>query len=182
MFSKFVEEKKKKIDSDFTLYKLDNTNQIGIYNSTLQKINLDEIVNDIENKEDDINKIEEKYNQTNKVELFTRQNQYSKGVDEIIKVPKKIIKDEANILSDDKKENQIKNEIRKKENEQDEQKRKKEMELKSNQIKEYNDKIKNYLQTIKKKKFKLFIKYAIILVLIGAFLICLIIYIDKRKQ
>ena len=115
----------------------------------------EEVIDSIINFNDnDIEKIEQKLYELKNKDIFIRENQISRPVDEIIKVPKKIIKDEIKIISEDKMEKRKKNQIYKIEKEKDNIKRKMEMEINSKKIKRFNDKIKNIKQKIKTKNKK----------------------------
>lgn len=179
MFKKFVdEEKNNKSDIDITTSKINNSAVNCVYNSALVKLNLEEMEKGNDFNEIDIDKIEQKLFRLKNPELFTRENQISKAVEEIIEVPKKKIINETKILSEDKKQNQIKKQIMEKENEQDNQKRKIEMDINAKKIKEYNDKIKKNKLLLKKKNAIVFIKYCLLIAFISISLICLIIYLD----
>ena len=159
MFKKFVdEEKNNKSDIDITTSKINNSAVNCVYNSALVKLNLEEMEKGNDFNEIDIDKIEQKLFRLKNPELFTRENQISKAVEEIIEVPKKKIINEIKILSEDKKQNQIKKQIMEKENEQDNQKRKIEMDINAKKIKEYNDKVKKNKLLLKKKKCNSFYK------------------------
>lgn len=179
MFKKFVdEEKNNKSDIDITTSKINNSAVNCVYNSALVKLNLEEMEKGNDFNEIDIDKIEQKLFRLKNPELFTRENQISKAVEEIIEVPKKKIINETKILSEDKKQNQIKKQIMEKENEQDNQKRKIEMDINAKKIKEYNDKVKKNKLLLKKKNAIVFIKYCLLIAFISISLICLIIYLD----
>ena len=102
--------------------------------------------------------------------------------EEVIEVPKKKIKDEVNILSDDKRQNQIKKQIRIKEDEEDKEKRKIEMDLNSKKMEEYNQQMKILKIKIRKKTTIAFLKYLLLIIIISGSLIGLIIYLDKRVK
>ena len=182
IFSKFVEEKNdnKVIYSDQSTTKINNnSNQFNnVIQSGLVKLNVDEADKDLNFNETEINNIEEKINKLKNPELFTRENQISRGVDEIIEVPKKIIKDEANILSDEKKQNQIKKKMMEIENEEEKEKRKIETDINSKRIKDFKDKVQKIRFKYKKKAIILFIKYCLLILLVAGFIIFLIIYFD----
>ena len=137
---------------------------------------IDSIINFYDN---DIEKIEQKLSEMKNQEFFIRENQISHPVDEIIKVPKKIIKDEAKIISEDKMEKRKKNQVYKIEKEKDNIKRKMEMEINSKKIKRFNDKIKNIKQKIKNKNKKFLCIYITIIIVITVLIIILIILLDK---
>ena len=187
MFSKFKDEEdnvNKKISiSEFTTSKINNSsNPYSTNQSALVKLNVEDMDKNIDFNEDDIDKIEEKlsnFKQYKNTELFTRENQVSRAVDEVIEVPKKKIKDELNILSDDKRQTQIKKQIRIKEDEQDKEKRKIEMDLNSKKMEEFNEQMKILKIKIRKKTIIAFLKYLFLIIIISGSLICLIIYLDK---
>ena len=90
MFKKFVdEEKNNKSDIDITTSKINNSAVNCVYNSALVKLNLEEMEKGNDFNEIDIDKIEQKLFRLKNPELFTRENQISKAVEEIIEVPKK---------------------------------------------------------------------------------------------
>ena len=181
IFSKFVEDKNnnKVIYSDQSTTKINNSsNPVNVVHSGLVKLNVDEADKDLNFNETEINKIEEKINKLKNPELFTRENQISRAVDEIIEVPKKIIKDEANILSDEKKQNQIKKKMMEIENEEEKEKRKIETDINSKRIKDFKDKVQKIRFKYKKKAIILFIKYCLLILLVAGFIIFLIIYFD----
>ena len=186
MFSKFQGEEKyyninqTSINTNAEIYSTKINNNTIPYNanqSGLVKLNIEECDKDLDFNEEDIDKIEEKIANLNKRkinEYFIRENQISKAVDEIIEVPKKKMKDEVNILSDDKRNNQIKKQIRELENEQDKEKRKIEIDKNIKKKEDYRQKLKLNRKN-KKKALILFIKYIIILFLIsGGFLFLII--------
>ena len=183
MFSKLVEEKNKiKIyqSSDSSTVKINNST--APYNgiqSALVKLNVDDADNDLNFNETEINKIEEKLGRIKNPELFTRENQISRAVDEVIEVPKKKIRDEAYILSDDKKQNQIKKQILELEKEEEKEKRKIETDINKQRIKDYKDKVQKIRNKNNKKIIIFFLKYLLLIILIAAFLIFLIIFLDK---
>ncbi len=113
MFNNFVEEKSNK---DTTLSNPLSTNNnsktFAINQSALVKLTENETENNVNCNESEINEIEKKLSLSNKPELFTRENQVSKDVEEVIDVPKKIIKDEARIISEDFKQNEIKKQMK----------------------------------------------------------------------
>ena len=84
-----------------------------------------------------------------------------------------------NILSDDKRQTQIKKQIRIKEVEQDKEKRKIEMSLNSKKMEEFNEQMKILKIKIRKKTIIAFLKYLFLIIIISGSLICLIIYLDK---
>ena len=137
MLNKLVEEKYTNTNFSNNSSTKNNSNQININNSALVKLTEEEQDKELNNNETIINEIEKKINARNDLELFARENQLTKEVEEVIEVPKKIIKDEANILSEDLKQNQIKKQIREKENEKDKEKRQKEIVKNSKRIEEY---------------------------------------------
>ena len=157
-------------------------NNINEYNDNrtgLKKLNEEVINKDSNNNDIDIDKIEERLSQMTKQEFFIRENQISRPVDEIIEVPKKKIKDEVKILSEDKLSNIKKNQIRKIEKEKDNIKRKMEMEINSKKIKRYNDKVNIYKLKIRKKSLKNYCKLVALIIVITGLVIVLIILLDK---
>ena len=183
MNSYLVDEEKNKSEVDIALSKINNTsNSIAPINSQLVKLNIDDMdkVNNFD--DNDIEEIEKKLSHVNNPELFTRENQISRAIDEVIDVPKKIIKDEASILSDENKRNIIKKKKMEKENEQDNQKRKIEMDLNEQKIKEFNDKVKKSKLLKKRRNICLFLKFTSIILFISFILICLVIYLDKKLK
>ena len=189
MFSKFKDEEEdnnnKKISiSEFDTSKINNSSNLYSANqSALVKLNVEDMDKNIDFNENDIDKIEEKlsnFKQYQNTELFTRENQVSRAVDEeVIEVPKKKIKDEVNILSDDKRQTQIKKQIRIKEDEEDKEKRKIEMDLNSKKMEEYKNQMKILKIKIRKKTIIAFLKYLLLIIIISGSLIGLIIYLDK---
>ena len=179
MFNNFVEEKSNK---DTTLSNPLSTNNnsktFAINQSALVKLTENETENNVNCNESEINEIEKKLSLSNKPELFTRENQVSKDVEEVIDVPKKIIKDEASIISEDFKQNEIKKQMRERENEKDKEKRQKELDIDAKKIEEYKKNVKIYNLKIRKKTIILFFKYLLLILLISGFLIFLIIYLD----
>ena len=117
----------------------------------LVKLNEKDFNNDINIDDVDINKIEEKLNHQKNPELFTRENQYSVPVDEIIEVPKKKIKDENKILKDEQRNEQIKKQIMEKENQIDKKEREIENAKNEERIKQFNDRVKRFKRLRKKK-------------------------------
>ena len=190
MFSKFQGEEKyynnnqtsANTNTNAEIYSTKINNSTNPYNanqSALVKLNIEECDKDLDFNEEDIDKIEEKITKLNQRKInenFIRENQISKAVDEIIEVPKKKMKDEANILSDDQRENQIKKQIRELENEQDKEKRKIEIDKNIKKKEVYRQQLK--IRNIKKKFIILFIKYVLILLLLTGVIIFLIIYLD----
>ena len=190
MFSKFQGEEKyynnnqtsANTNTNAEIYSTKINNSTNPYNanqSALVKLNIEEYDKDLDFNEEDIDKIEEKITKLNQRKInenFIRENQISKAVDEIIEVPKKKMKDEANILSDDQRENQIKKQIRELENEQDKEKRKIEIDKNIKKKEVYRQQLK--IRNIKKKFIILFIKYVLILLLLTGVIIFLIIYLD----
>ena len=152
MFSKFNEERNKSTNlmTDTTFKINNNSNLFNAKDSGLVKLNIDEIDKDLDFDEVEIDKIEKKLNRFTNQELFTRENQVSRAVDEIIEVPKKNMKEEVNILSDYNKKNRIKDQLREKEEEQDKQQRKIELEKNSKKIEKIKNKIKIYKHQIRK--------------------------------
>ena len=79
--------------------------------NSLIKISIDEkdkSTNINENDIENINKIEKKYDNRQKFDFFKRENQVSISIDEvIIEVPKKKMRDERLIISDDKMKKHI---------------------------------------------------------------------------
>ena len=182
MFSKFTDEKTTSNSMTDNSSKINNSsNPFNTNQSALVKLNVEDADKDLDFNEDDIDKIEKKLGKIKDLDLFSRENQISKAVDEIIEVPKKIIKDELNILSDDKKQNRIKEQMREKEQEQEQKQRKIEMEINSKKMKKYKDKVKIYNLEIKRKNLLLIAKYLLIIVIISISIITLIILIDKYK-
>ena len=180
MASYLIDEEKNKSDIDMALSKINNTsNSISPINSALVKLNIDDMDKSNNFDDKDIEEIEKKLSHFKNPELFTRENQISRSIEEVIDVPKKIIRDEANILSDENKRNIIKKKIMEKENEQDNQKRKVEMDLNEQKIKEFNDKVKKIKLLRKRRNICLFLKFLSIILIITFILICLVIYIDK---
>ena len=180
MTSYLVDEDKNKSDVDIALSKINNTtSSIAPINSALVKLNIDDMDKANNFDDNDIEEIEKKLSHFKNTELFTRENQISRSIQEVIDVPKKIIKDEANILSDENKRNIIKKKIMEKENEQDNQKRKIEMDLNEQKIKEFNDKVKKSKLLRQRRNICLFIKFTSIIIIISLILICLVIYLDK---
>ena len=183
MFSKFNDEgiKTTNLMTD-TTYKINNNfSPFNVNNSALVKLNIDNAERDLDFDEDDINKIEKKLCHFKNQDLFSRENQVSRAFDEIIEVPNIIIKDEVNILAEDKKINRIKEQLREKEKEQDKQQRKIEMEINSKKIQKMNDKIKINKLQIRKKYIFLILKYILIILFSGFAMVALIILIDKYK-
>ena len=146
--------------------------------SVLVKLNEKDFNNDINIDDVDINKIEEKLNHQKNPELFTRENQYSVPVDEIIEVPKKKIKDENIILRDEQRNEQIKKQIMEKENQIDKKEREIENAKNEEKIKQFNDRVKRFKRIRKKKNLILYIEIVVIAILITTFIILLIIYLD----
>lgn len=173
-------DNKNQIYSESSTFKLNNI--LNPYTESqygLQKLNEEIFDKDYNNNDIDIDKIEKRLAQMKKQEFFIRENQISRPVDEIIEVPKKIIKDEIKILSEDKKETIKINQIRKIEKEKDNIKRKMEMEINSKKIKRYNDKVNIYNLRIRKETIKFFVKFISLIVIIAGLIIVLIIFLDK---
>ena len=186
MFSNLFDSKKNTSVSISQLSTSKENNSTTPYNvnqSGLVKLNIEEaeVDKDIDFNENDIDKIEEKIARLKNPELFTRENQISLAVDEIIEVPKKKMKDEINILSDDKKKKRIQNQIREKEKEEDKKERKIEIDKNSKRIKEYNEVLKMKKIKLKKNLCILCVKYFLLIILISSLLIALIIIIDKYR-
>ena len=180
MASYLIDEEKNKSDIDIALSKINNTSSsFNPINSALVKLNIDYMDKPKNFDDNDIEKIEKKLSHLKNPELFTRENQISRSIEEVIDVPKKIIKDEASILSDENKRNIIKKKIMEKENEKDNQKRKIEMDLNEQKIKEFNDKVKKSKLLRKRRNICLFIKLSSIIIIISFILICIVIYLDK---
>ena len=183
MFAKFNEERNK--DNNLmtdTNSKIKNSlNPFNANQSALVKLNIDDINKDLDFDDVEIDKIEKKLNRFKNQELFTRENQVSRAVDEIIEVPKKNMKEEVNILADYKKKNRIKDQLREKEEEQDKKQRKIELENNSKKMEKLKDKIKIYKHQLKKKVLCMFLKYLIIILFISISVATLIILIDKFK-
>ena len=185
MISKFFGEKKKDnnaLISDTSITGINNskTPYNGVQSALVKlKVDDNEIDKNAEITESVIDKIERKINNIKNPELFTRENQLSRAVDEIIEVPKIKIKDESNILSEDKKQNQLKKKLREEENEQDKEKRKIENDNEIKMKKKYLEKFNVYKLKIKKENIKIAMKYIFLFLLIGAAIIFLIIFLDK---
>ena len=180
MNSHLVDEEKNKSDIDIALSKMNNTSSsFTPINSALVKLNIDDMDNIKKIDDIDIEEIEKKLSHLNNPELYTRENQISRSIEDVIKIPRKIIKDEANILSDEKKRNIIKKKEMEKENEQDNQKRKIEMDLNEQKIKAFNDKLKQRKLLKRRKIICILIKFSGIIIIISSIIICLIIYLDK---
>ena len=169
--------------SESSTFKLNNIiNENNDNKNVLIKLREEGKEKDLDKNDIDIDKIEKKLSQMKKQEFFIRENQISIPVDEIIEVPKKKIKDEAKIISEDKIEKIKKNQIRRMEKENDNIKRKMEMEINSKKIKRFNDKIKTYKLRLRKETIKYFCKIITIITLIffiTGLVIVLIILIDK---
>ena len=155
------------------------SNQFNANQSALIKLTEEEQAKDLDNHETVINQIEKKLYLGNNLDLFSRENHISKEVEEIIEVPKKIIKDEVHLISEDIKQNQIKKQIREKEDEQDKEKKQKEIDINTKRIEEYKKHINIYKIKIQKKYLILFFKYLALILLISGFIIFLIIILDK---
>ena len=186
MYSKFKGEEKyynnntNPTNAELFSSKLSN-NLYNINQSSLVKLNEGNMDKDINFNEEDIDKIEEKISSINirkNIDDFTRENHISKAVDEIIEVPKKKINDEANILSDDKRKNQIKKQIRKLEYEQDKQQRKIEMDKKEKKREVFKEQLRLLKLKVRKKTIILFLKYLLIVILVTGGIVSLIVYLD----
>ena len=171
MLNKFIKEKnneKTKSSNHFPIN--NNSNQFNINQSALVKLTEEEQTKDLENNEKEINEIEKKLYFGNNLDLLSRENHISKEFEEVIEVPKKIIKDEVNLISEDIKQNQIKKEIIEKENKQDKEKRQKEIDVNTKRIEEYSKHIDIYNLKNKKKYILLFFKCLALILLITGFL------------
>lgn len=168
--------------SDISMSKInESSNPFGV-KKNLEKISLDDIDSnknyDInENYEDIIDKIEKKISKSRMKDNFIRENQISNSVHEVIDVPKKKIKDEELILSDDRIKRKIKKKIMEKEIEEDNEKRKKEKKIEENKIKKVMKFINKEKNKIRKSTIKLFLKYMLSLILLTGIIISLIILI-----
>ena len=166
--------------SDISTSKINESSNPFRNKKNLVKISLDDIYidkNDNENDEDVIDKIEKRIYNATISDNFTRENQISNSVHDVIDVPKKKIKDEELILSDDKIKKKIKRKIMEKEIEEDNEKRKNEKIIEEKKIKKvmvFANKEKN---KIKKSTIKLFLKYMLALILVTGIIMILIIYI-----
>ena len=180
MFSKFFGESTKK---EKNLNLTNSTSQFNGNQSTLLQLKGEEQSNsntmNSDMIESDIDKIERKINDINNPEIFTRENQISKPVDEIIEVPKIKITDEKNILSEDKKQNKIKQKLREKEAEQDKEKRIIENDIEKIKKKKLSVEYKTFNLKIKKKKIKKIGKILLLIILIYSGSIGLILLIDR---
>ena len=166
--------------SDTSTSKINESSNPFRSKKNLVKINLDDIYinkNDDEKDEDIIDKIEKKIYKANISDNFTRENQISNSVHDIIDVPKKKIKDEELILSDDRIKKKLKRKIMEKEIEEDNEKRKKERKNEENKIKKMMIFAKEKNNKIKKSTVILFLKYMLALILVTGIIIILIIYI-----
>ena len=182
MTSYLIDEEKNKSDIDIALSKINNTsNSITPINSALVKLNMDDIEKTNNVDDNKIEKIEKKLElcPLKDSELYIRKNEISKPIEEVIKVPKINMKDEADILRDEKKRNKSKKEIMEKEIEQDNEIKKKEKDSNEKKIKEFNDKVKEIKILNKRRNIFLFIKFLCIILIITFILICLVIYLDK---
>ena len=147
--------------------------------NSLIKISIDEkdkSTNINENDIESINKIEKKYDNRQKFDFFKRENQVSISIEEvIIGVPKKKMRDERLILSDDKMKKHIQKKKIEEENKEDKEKRKIEKEKDEEKIKELL-KI-NEINRIKVKKntIVLFFKYMLFLLIVTGIIIYFII-------
>ena len=158
----------------------DSSNPFRLKNSSLIKIGLDQIDKNIdinENANEYINKIENKIEKRNHPDLYSRENQISKSVDEVIDIPKKKIKDEELILSDDKIKNQIKKKIMEEEYEKDKKKRKIEKDIDDKKIKELLKINETNRVKVKKNTILLFLKYMAIILFITGIIVYFILWV-----
>ena len=166
--------------SDISTSKINESTNPFRNKQNLVKISLDDIdinKNSNEDDEDVIDKIEKKIYKETFSDNFTRENQISNSVHDVIDVPKKKIKDEELILSDDRIKKKLKRKIMEKEIEEDNEKRKNEKIIEEKKIKKvmaFANKEKN---KVKKSTIKLFLKYMLALILVTGIIIILIIYI-----
>ena len=166
--------------SDISTSKINESTNPFRNKQNLVKISLDDIdinKNSNEDDEDVIDKIEKKIYKATFSDNFTRENQISNSVHDVIDVPKKKIKDEELILSDDRIKKKLKRKIMEKEIEEDNEKRKNEKIIEEKKIKKvmaFANKEKN---KVKKSTIKLFLKYMLALILVTGIIIILIIYI-----
>ena len=166
--------------SDISTSKINESTNPFRNKQNLVKISLDDIdinKNSNEDDEDVIDKIEKKIYKATFSDNFTRENQISNSVHDVIDVPKKKIKDEELILSDDRIKKKLKRKIMEKEIEEDNEKRKKEKIIEEKKIKKvmaFANKEKN---KVKKSTIKLFLKYMLALILVTGIIMILIIYI-----
>ena len=179
-----LKNQKSSIYIDSSIIKINNLNKKNDSQNSLIKLNEELSDKNLNYKNDnDIDKIEERLFQIKKQDLFIRENQISRPVDEIIVIPKKKIKDEVKILSEYKKERIKINEIRKIEKEKDNINRKLEMEKNFENFKRYNDKknslYKIYKKKVRKENIKFFVKYVMLILVLAGLLIMLIIFLDK---
>ena len=178
MLSKFFGVKTKKEPNHQTT---NSTSQFNGNQSALVKLKREEHSNimNTDITESVIDKMEKKISNIKNSELFSRENQISKPVDEIIEVPKKKIKEEIYILSEDKKQNQIKQKLREKEAEEDKEKRKIESDIDKIKKKKLFDKFKAHNLKFKKKNIIKFGKILLLILLIYFAFICLLIFIER---
>ena len=166
--------------SDISTSKINESTNPFRNKQNLVKISLDDIdinKNSNEDDEDVIDKIEKKIYKATFSDNFTRENQITNSVHDVIDVPKKKIKDEELILSDDRIKNKLKRKIMEKEIEEDNEKRKNEKIIEEKKIKKvmaFANKEKN---KVKKSIIKLFLKYMLALILVTGIIMILIIYI-----
>ena len=166
--------------SDISTSKINESTNPFRNKQNLVKISLDDIdinKNSNEDDEDVIDKIEKKIYKATFSDNFTRENQITNSVHDVIDVPKKKIKDEELILSDDRIKKKLKRKIMEKEIEEDNEKRKNEKIIEEKKIKKvmaFANKEKN---KVKKSIIKLFLKYMLALILVTGIIIILIIYI-----
>ena len=166
--------------SDISTSKINESTNPFRNKQNLVKISLDDIdinKNSNEDDEDVIDKIEKKIYKATFSDNFTRENQITNSVHDVIDVPKKKIKDEELILSDDIIKKKLKRKIMEKEIEEDNEKRKNEKIIEEKKIKKvmaFANKEKN---KVKKSIIKLFLKYMLALILVTGIIIILIIYI-----
>ena len=166
--------------SDISTSKMNESTNPFRNKQNLVKISLDDIdinKNSNEDDEDVIDKIEKKIYKATFSDNFTRENQITNSVHDVIDVPKKKIKDEELILSDDRIKKKIKRKIMEKEIEEDNEKRKKERKNEENKIKKMMIFAKEKNNKIKKSTVILFLKYMLALILVTGIIIILIIYI-----
>ena len=166
--------------SDISTSKINESTNPFRNKQNLVKISLDDIdinKNSNEDDEDVIDKIEKKIYKATFSDNFTRENQITNSVHDVIDVPKKKIKDDELILSDDRIKKKLKRKIMEKEIEEDNEKRKNEKIIEEKKIKKvmaFANKEKN---KVKKSIIKLFLKYMLALILVTGIIILLIIYI-----
>ena len=153
------------------------TKEKNVEKKSLDDIDINRNYEFNKNDEDVIDKLEKKIFKADISDNFTRENQISCSVHDVIDVPKKKIKDEELILSDDKIKNKIKKRIMEKEIEEDNEIRKKEKIIEENKIKKVIKVAQIEKNKIKKSTIKLFLKYILFLFLVTGVIIAFIIYI-----